>query len=144
MILHRGHDFGLDWWTVGVLTYEMLDGDPPFTGQSEMEVYGKVTRQQYKCPETFPADAVDAIALLLKQNPEQRLGNLRNGASDVMAHQWFHGFGWDALLDERLDAPYVPPALPKTDDITSEKVTSQLNLKSALKDADEAGFWPGW
>ncbi len=42
MIQHKGHDLGLDWWGVGALLYEMIEGLPPFLGNNEMEVYEKV------------------------------------------------------------------------------------------------------
>lgn len=61
------------YFAVGVLTYEMLEGDPPFTGNSEMEVYGKVTRLQYTCAPSFPDLAVDLIERLLRREPENRL-----------------------------------------------------------------------
>ena len=44
MIQHKGHDLGLDWWGVGALLYEMIEGLPPFLGNNEMEVYEKVRR----------------------------------------------------------------------------------------------------
>ena len=53
MIKHKGHDKAVDWWTLGVLTYEMLDGEPAFQGNSEIEVYAKITRLQYSCPSFF-------------------------------------------------------------------------------------------
>lgn len=61
------------YFAVGVLTYEMLEGNPPFTGSSEMEVYGKVTRLQYACAPFFPNLAVDLIERLLRREPENRL-----------------------------------------------------------------------
>ena len=143
MILHRGHDFALDWWTVGVLIYEMLEGEPPFTGNSEVEVYGKVTRLQYSCtPVRFPDAAIDIIAQLLSKEPETRLGNMRNGVNDVMAHRWFHDFSWDDLYATKLPVPYLPPRTDPKTDTTSSK--NPLDLSAAVKAQGEFGYWPGW
>ena len=143
MILHRGHDLALDWWTVGVLTYEMLEGEPPFTGNSEMEVYGKVTRMQYTCPPKFPELAVDLIRQLLKKEPESRLGNLRNGVNDVMSHPWFHSLSWDDLYDGKLTPPYLPPKSNGNGSSGNSRQKS-LDLREVIKSSDEYGHWPGW
>ena len=144
MILHRGHGFALDWWTVGVLTYEMMEGEPPFTGDSEMEVYGKVTRLQYTCsPSRFTENAIDFIAHLLKKEPETRLGNLRNGVNDVMAHEWFQGFSWDDLLEGRQPVSYVPP--PRADKGGgSAPPKKSINLDEVSTSPTDRGYWPGW
>eukprot|EP00900_Chrysochromulina_parva_P017310 jgi/Chrpa1/25580/Chrysochromulina_OHIO_Genome00008299-RA len=144
MILHRGHGFALDWWTVGVLTYEMMEGEPPFTGDSEMEVYGKVTRLQYTCsPSRFTEPAIDFIAHLLKKEPETRLGNLRNGVNDVMAHEWFQGFSWDDLLEGRQPVSYVPP--PRVDKGGGSAAPKKsINLDEVSTSPTDRGYWPGW
>ena len=138
MILHKGHDKArqslprdaaasihcarcarctqaLDWWTFGVLMFEMLDGRPPFRGDNELEVYRKVSRLDYKCPYTFGNDLRDILRLLFQLVPVQRLGNLRNGASDVMAHPFFLGFNWDQLKSGQMQSPHVPPLKSPTD-----------------------------
>ncbi len=144
MILHRGHGFALDWWTVGVLTYEMIEGEPPFTGNSEMEVYGKVTRLYYSCsPSRFPEQSINFITNLLKKEPEARLGNLRNGVNDVMAHEWFHGFSWDDLLEGRQAAKYIPP--PRTDKSGgSDPPKRAINLDEVSTSPTDRGYWLGW
>jgi serine/threonine protein kinase len=153
MILHQGHGFALDWWTVGVLTYEMIGGGPPFTGNSEMEVYGKVTRLNYSCsPSHFPEHSISFISQLLKKEPEMRLGSLvgkqRNGVNDVMAHEWFHGFSWDDLVGQRLRASYIPP--PRTykcggsPDPSNRILRENLNLEDVCNSPSDCGYWVGW
>jgi len=150
MILHRGHGFALDWWTVGVLMFEMLEGEPPFTGTSEMEVYGKVTKMQYACPTRFPEMATDIIGRLLKKEPEGRLGNMRNGVDDVMAHAWFYDLSWDELYDGTMKAPYLPP--PPTDlstvspaDYQPRRGKPTLDLSKAGKKSEHSyASWAGW
>ena len=145
MIMHRGHGFALDWWTVGVLTYEMIEGDPPFSGTSEMEVYGKVMRMQYTSGPRFPDAAADFISRLLTKEPENRLGNLRYGSEDVMAHPWFFNMSWDQLLDGTMNTPYLPPPPPecKPDQLgtNGKKV---LDLSDVQKNPNDFGYWPTW
>jgi CRP-like cAMP-binding protein/tRNA A-37 threonylcarbamoyl transferase component Bud32 len=145
MILHRGHGFALDWWTVGVLTYEMIEGDLPFTGNSEMEVYGKVTRMQYSCGSRFPDAVADFIHLLLRKEPENRLGNLRNGVDDVMAHPWFYHLNWDRMLEGAIPAPCKPPK-PNTSSERKDSAQRQkvLDLSEVMTDSKEFGYWPRW
>jgi len=145
MILHRGHGFALDWWTVGVLTYEMIEGEPPFTGTSEMEVYGKVTRMAYHCTSRFSGDAASLIGKLLKSEPESRLGNLRNGVNDVMAHEWFYEQSWDELLDGNEPAPYVPGVAKFPDrPIAPQNGKKMLDLSDATMNPETYGYWHGW
>jgi len=145
MILHRGHGLALDWWTVGVLTFEMIEGDPPFGGTSEMEVYGKVTRMQYSCGPRFPDVAADFIGQLLKREPENRLGNLHYGSEDVQAHPWFYNFSWDQLMEGTLPAPYIPPlqasCMPEK---TSTSLKKVLDLSDVMKNPTDFGYWPTW
>jgi len=149
MILHRGHGFALDWWTVGVLVYEMLEGEPPFTGTSEMEVYGKVTKMQYSCSSRFPEQAIDIITRLLRKEPEGRLGNLRNGVDDIQAHAWFYDLSWDELYDGTMKVPYRPPPPPDLSVVPDSNGTARprgrmLDLSQAGKSSDQYAYWAGW
>ena len=142
MILHRGHGLALDCRTVGVLCYEMIEGEPPFTGNSEMEVYGKATRLSYSCsPTRFPDMAIDFIGQLLKKEPESRLGNLRNGVNDVMAHGWFHDFSWDDLYDGKQAAPFIPPTSALSTPSSDKKT---IDLAEVITDPNHHDFWQGW
>ena len=145
MILHRGHGFALDWWTVGVLTYEIIEGEPPFGGSSEMEVYGKVTRLQYTCGNRFSDPSADFIGQLLQREPENRLGALRNGTDDVMAHPWFYNWSWDALLDGSMAAPYIPPPPKYQGSPPGQNGTKKvLDLSNTMTNPNDFGYWPSW
>ena len=97
---------------------------------------------QYSCPSRFPEGAVDIIAQLLRKEPESRLGNMRNGVSDIMAHAWFHGLNWDDVLEARLEAPYVPPK-PNASTGSHPKAR-MVDLNDVIKNPDDYGYWPGW
>lgn len=52
--------------------------------------------------------AKDLIRRLLTADRSKRLGNLRGGAKDVMAHRWFTGVDWDILASKKIGAPIIP------------------------------------
>eukprot|EP00966_Prymnesium_polylepis_P128328 2967914-Prymnesium_polylepis.1 len=88
----------------------MMDGDPPFQGNSELEVYSKVTRLDYVTPDFFSDDATELITKLLCPQPERRIGNMRRGSADIQAERWFSApFDFNDLYDGRMIAPWVPP-----------------------------------
>ncbi|KAF8064530.1 hypothetical protein HT031_003330 [Scenedesmus sp. PABB004] len=102
-----GHSAPVDWWSYGILIYELLTGTTPFRGQRREETFENVLRN----PLTFPAkpaisaEAQDLIAQLLAKDPASRLGS-RAGAEDIKKHPWFDGVNW-ALL-RHTAPPYVP------------------------------------
>ena len=69
-------------------------------------------------------------------------GNMRNGANDVMAHPWFHGFSWDDLVDGKLQAPYLPP--PPQAGSLSQSSKKPIDLNDVIKTPGSPGYWPGW
>ena len=107
----------------------------------------QVTRLAYQCTSRFPEYASDIIEKLLRREPENRLGNLRNGVNDVMAHPWFYEQSWDELLDGNLPVPYLPQpkALDETPSATPPHGNKKrLDLSDAMMNPSTFGFWPGW
>ncbi|KAL9248392.1 hypothetical protein vseg_021717 [Gypsophila vaccaria] len=101
----EGHEFGVDWWALGVLAYEMLYGRTPFRGKNRKETFRNVLmkRPDYPGPRTA---LVDLIERLLEKDPVKRLGRFR-GAEEIKAHEFFSGLRWD-LLNEVVRPPFVP------------------------------------
>ncbi|XP_010466291.1 PREDICTED: serine/threonine-protein kinase UCNL-like [Camelina sativa] len=100
-----GHDFAVDWWALGVLTYEMMYGETPFKGKSKKETFRNVLMKE---PEFAgkPNDLTDLIRRLLVKDPDRRLGSHR-GAAEVKEHAFFAGLRWD-LLTEVSRPPFIP------------------------------------
>ena len=76
-------------------------------GNSELEVYSRITRLDYKVPEFFSTEATDLISKLLMPAPEKRLGNPRHGGADIQAEPWFDQFDFHDLHDGKILAPHV-------------------------------------
>ncbi|XP_059665216.1 serine/threonine-protein kinase UCNL-like [Cornus florida] len=101
----EGHEFAVDWWALGVLTYEMLYGTTPFKGKNRKETFRNIL---IKNPEFIGkrTDLIDLIGRLLEKDPTRRLGYNR-GACEIKEHKFFRGVKWD-LLTEVLRPPFLP------------------------------------
>lgn len=108
LLLGQGYTKTVDWWTLGVLLYEMLTGLPPFYDENTNEMYRKILSEPLHFPGTdiVPPAAKDLLAKLLNRKPEQRLG--ANGASEIKAHPFFHSIDWRKLLQRKYEPTFKP------------------------------------
>ena len=53
ILLNQGHGKPVDWWTLGILVYEMLAGFPPFQDEDPMNIYRKIINTKPKYPDGF-------------------------------------------------------------------------------------------
>lgn len=103
-----GHGSAVDWWSLGILIYEMLAGYPPFYDPNPNLIYEKILAGKLVFPERIDPVSRDLISSLLTSDRSRRLGNLRGGANDVKNHPWFYGVDWKALEEGRIPPPIVP------------------------------------
>ncbi|XP_062873901.1 cGMP-dependent protein kinase 2 [Trichomycterus rosablanca] len=107
IILNKGHGLSVDFWSLGILIFELLTGSPPFTGADQMITYTFILKGMEKMdfPKRITKRPGDLIRKLCKQNPSERLGNMKNGITDIKKHRWFTGFSWSGLRDRSLTSP---------------------------------------
>ncbi|KAM3065479.1 Serine/threonine-protein kinase [Clarireedia jacksonii] len=108
LLLGQGYTKTVDWWTLGVLLYEMLTGLPPFYDENTNEMYRKILSEPLHFPsaDIVPPAAKDLLTKLLNRKPNERLG--ANGASEIKAHPFFHSIDWRKLLQRKYEPTFKP------------------------------------
>ena len=109
VILKKGCNRAADWWSLGILAYEMLFGAPPFYTQNVAEMQKRTLIQGLKFPanKNVSKASLDFIAGLLMKIPSKRLGSIAD-VVEVKGHPWFAGFEWEKLELKQLDPPFKP------------------------------------
>ncbi|KAI1151375.1 Pkinase-domain-containing protein [Nemania diffusa] len=110
VVSNKGYNKSVDWWSLGILIYEMLCGYTPFWDSgSPMKIYENILRGKVKYPAYVHPDAQELLERLITPDLTKRLGNLYGGPQDVKEHPWFSEVTWDRLSRKDIDAPYTPP-----------------------------------
>ncbi|XP_059401203.1 cGMP-dependent protein kinase 1-like isoform X1 [Carassius carassius] len=110
IILNKGHDVSADYWSLGILIFELLSGSPPFSESDPMKTYNIILRgiDMVEFPKKITKSAANLIKRLCRDNPSERLGNQKNGVKDIQKHKWFEGFNWDGIREGTLTPPFIP------------------------------------
>ncbi|XP_036099559.1 ribosomal protein S6 kinase alpha-5 isoform X7 [Molossus molossus] len=107
-----GHDKAVDWWSLGVLMYELLTGASPFTVDGEKNSQAEISRRILKSEPPYPQDmsalAKDLIQRLLMKDPKKRLGCGPRDADEIKEHLFFQKINWDDLAAKKVPAPFRP------------------------------------
>ncbi|KAJ5079900.1 non-specific serine/threonine protein kinase [Anaeramoeba ignava] len=114
ILLEIGYSKPVDWWSLGVLMYEMLIGLPPFYSEDMNALYQKILRQPLKFPTDTPELARDLIKKLLIKNPKKRLGSTSDSES-IKNHPYFACYDWDKVYNKEIQPTFKPEIKEITD-----------------------------
>ncbi|KAJ4783147.1 Protein kinase family protein [Rhynchospora pubera] len=107
ILLGMPHGPTADWWSVGIILFELLVGIPPFNAEHPQRIFDNIMNRDIpwpQVPEEMSIEAYDLIDKLLSENPLQRLG--ATGAGEVKAHPFFKDVNWDMLARQK--ATFIP------------------------------------
>jgi serine/threonine protein kinase len=134
---------GVDWWALGILSYEMLTGHVPFDDPNWVRVGQRVLREEILFPGHISPVAKDFISKLCTKTPANRLGYGENGTEDVKRHPFFATIDWQAIHERRLPMPWVPPRLdepapePEEEEVAETLSQSMQELFEAFSTQNE-------
>lgn len=98
----------VDWWAFGILLYQMLLCQSPFSGDDEDEVFNAILTDEPLYPIDMAGDIVQIFQGLLAKDPAHRLGGGPRDALEVMEEPFFHNIDFDDILNLRVEPPYIP------------------------------------
>eukprot|EP00249_Psilotum_nudum_P023381 c28852_g1_i3 orf=777-4040(+) len=109
IITGSGHSSAVDWWSVGILLYELLYGHTPFRGKNRQRTFANILHKDLTFPSSIPVSlaARQLINRLLHRDPSNRIGSHR-GANEIKVHPFFHNIDWDLIhwmAPPQLEAP---------------------------------------
>ena len=108
VLLNKGHGKPVDWWTLGILIFEMIAGEPPFCDDDPMGIYQKILAGKIAWPKFMDKNAKSLIKNLLVADLSKRYGNLKNGPDDILKCKWFATIDFAKLFAKGIAAPFKP------------------------------------
>ncbi|XP_023689926.1 ribosomal protein S6 kinase alpha-6 isoform X2 [Paramormyrops kingsleyae] len=110
VVNRRGHTQSADWWSLGVLMFEMLTGTLPFQGKDRSETMNMILKAKLGMPQFLSSEAQSLLRMLFKRNPANRLGAGSDGVEEIKRHPFFSTIDWNKLYRRELQPPFQPAA----------------------------------
>ncbi|XP_073926616.1 ribosomal protein S6 kinase alpha-2 isoform X3 [Castor canadensis] len=108
VVNRRGHTQSADWWSFGVLMFEMLTGSLPFQGKDRKETMALILKAKLGMPQFLSAEAQSLLRALFKRNPCNRLGAGIDGVEEIKRHPFFVTIDWNKLYRKEIKPPFKP------------------------------------
>jgi len=137
IISNTGHNIAADYWSLGILIFELLSKRTPFRAKDDMAIYEGILRgiHSVQFPYKISRKAESLIKSLCRQDPSERIGYQKAGVNDIRKHRWFQGFDWEALCSERNPAPHIPEIKNPFDVSNFEKIREEDERKIPEEDS---------
>uniref|UniRef100_A0AAQ4PFX5 Ribosomal protein S6 kinase n=1 Tax=Gasterosteus aculeatus aculeatus TaxID=481459 RepID=A0AAQ4PFX5_GASAC len=108
VVNRRGHTQSADWWSFGVLMFEMLTGSLPFQGKDRKETMALILKAKLGMPQFLSTEVQSLLRALFKRNPANRLGAGPDGVEEIKRHRFFASIDWTKLFRKELRPPFKP------------------------------------
>uniref|UniRef100_A0A8C4GS99 Ribosomal protein S6 kinase n=1 Tax=Dicentrarchus labrax TaxID=13489 RepID=A0A8C4GS99_DICLA len=108
VVNRRGHTQSADWWSFGVLMFEMLTGSLPFQGKDRKETMALILKAKLGMPQFLSPEVQSLLRALFKRNPANRLGAGPDGVEEIKRHRFFASIDWNRLYRKEMRPPFKP------------------------------------
>lgn len=128
LLYNRPYGAAVDWWSFGIILYEMVNGSTPYFNKNRKLMYQSIAKKDPSYPAFFSPELSEVIAGLLIKDEHQRLGTGAGGASDIMTSKFFRTIDFNLLYQRQITPPFKPEAESITD--TNYVPSSLLNAEA--------------
>ncbi|KAJ3016628.1 camp-dependent protein kinase catalytic subunit [Thoreauomyces humboldtii] len=111
IVANKPYGCAVDWWSLGVLIFELVSGKTPFGDDSSDRIYDNIQSGRIKWHPLLKGPGKDVVRRLLEMDPERRLGSLNDGA-EIRQHPWFRPLVWKKVEARQTAPPFVPSVDP--------------------------------
>ncbi|RQM15223.1 hypothetical protein DD237_002683 [Peronospora effusa] len=109
------YDMTCDWWSLGILIFEMYIGRTPFKDDNKAIMYRNIAEGFLYIPPELPEDVQSLLAGLIERDPSKRLGANEAVPFSIMKHPFFEGIDWEALQQKKMQPEWVPDVIDDAD-----------------------------
>ncbi|KAF9999475.1 hypothetical protein BGZ80_008445 [Entomortierella chlamydospora] len=124
ILMRKGYLESVDWWSLGVVMFELLFGKRPFRGKSNELLTSSILRDRLPFPENVleivSQPCLDVLSQLCERDISKRLGCTAEGMDAFKKHPWFEGIEWDKLIKKEAIPPFEPDSKHANFDATHE------------------------
>jgi serine/threonine protein kinase len=124
------YSYPADWWSLGIMMYDMLLGGAPFDGRNKKEIFNRILTMKIRLPTYLSLDAKDLLSKLLNRNPLKRM-KVDEDFKKFQQHRFFRKIDWKNLQNT------TPPISPNIDDLESAENFDHNYIKEALGKLDK-------
>lgn len=109
VIQEQEYGTAVDWWSFGILGFDLLTGSSPFHANNDMKIREKILKSKLVLPYYLSPDAKDLLTRLLRKEPKKRLGaTMPKDMQTIKGHRFFRKIDWKKLDKREMEPPIKP------------------------------------